>query len=80
MKYRLLLLLVLISAILVATIGGTLASYTGDAAFSFSIQPDTTEQDTQAAEAETQADTESVPSSPQEASSDTAPDALSEYE
>ena len=41
MKYRVMLLLVLMGAILVATIGGTLAGYTGEAAFSFSIQPET---------------------------------------
>lgn len=41
MKYRILVLLALMCAILVAAVSGTLAGYTDEAAFSFSIRPDT---------------------------------------
>ena len=41
MKYRILLLLALMCAVLVAAISGTLAGYTDETVFSFSIQPDT---------------------------------------
>jgi hypothetical protein len=41
MKYRILLLLVLVFAIMTSAIGGTLASYTDKAALGFSIEPNT---------------------------------------
>lgn len=41
MKYKMLLLLALACAIIVAAMGGTLAGYTDREAFSFSIQADT---------------------------------------
>ncbi len=40
MKYKMLILLILLCATFVAAIGGTLAGYTSEAAYSFSIQPD----------------------------------------
>ena len=40
MKIRMLVLLALACAVLVAAVGGTLAGYTDKAAFSFNIQPD----------------------------------------
>lgn len=40
MKYRILVLLVLVCAVLVAAAGGTLAGYTSETTFSFSIRPD----------------------------------------
>ena len=41
MKYRILLVLALMCAILFAAVNGTLAGYTDEAAMSFSIRPDT---------------------------------------
>lgn len=40
MKYRMLLLLALLVAIVVSAVGGTLAGYTSEDTFSFSVQPD----------------------------------------
>ena len=42
MKYRILLLAVLACAILAAAMGGTLAGYTAETAYSVSIQPEAT--------------------------------------
>lgn len=64
MKYRILVLLALMCAILVAAVSGTLAGYTDEAAFSFSIRPDTSaiHKTQQAPEAQSTADAEPTPS------------------